>query len=399
MPSDSPMIPFDDALRIALEHVRPVGTERVSLAVAGGRVLAESIRADHDIPPFDKSAMDGFACRREDLGRPLTIIETIPAGATPRRHVGAGQCARIMTGAPVPAGADTVFMVEVSEALGGDRVRFTGAETKPNIIPRAEDVRAGDRLLEAGIRLRPDHVAVLASAGIPEPLVGRRPRVGIIATGDELVEPAVAPGPSQIRNSNSHQLVAQVQAAGGEPIYFGIAGDQQDLLEATFRKAAAECDVLLLSGGVSQGDFDLVPDVMRAQGVEILFDRIRVKPGKPTTFGVGEDLAVFGLPGNPVSTFVIFEVLVRPFLLATAGMAQALEEWTTRLDVAIRRRQDDRDEWLPVRRTEDGGVAPVPYHGSAHFLALAGADGLTMVPAGTLHIPEGTRIRVRPLPT
>jgi len=282
MPSDSRMIPFDDALRIALEHVRPVGTERVALAVAAGRILAEDVCADHDMPPFDKSAMDGFACRREDLGRPLAIIETIPAGSTPQKAVGPGQCARIMTGAPVPAGVDTVFMVEMSEALGEEQVRFTGAETKSNIIPRAEDVRAGDRLLEVGIRLRPDHVAVLASAGIPEPLVGRRPRVGIIATGDELVEPAVAPGPSQIRNSNSHQLVAQIQAAGGEPIYFGIASDERDVLEATFRKAAAECDVLLLSGGVSQGDFDFVPDVMRAHGVDILYDRVQIKPGKPT---------------------------------------------------------------------------------------------------------------------
>ncbi len=397
MPSDNPMLPFDDALRIALEHIRPAGTERVPLALAAGRVLAEEVCADHDLPPFDKSAMDGFACRRVDLGRPLVIVETIPAGATPEEAVGPGECTRIMTGAPVPAGADTVFKVEESE-LVGDQVRFIGTETKPNIIPRAEDVLAGDRLLEPGLRLRADHVAVLAAAGVPEPLVSRRLRVGIVATGDELVEPAVIPGPSQIRNSNSHQLIAQVQAAGGEPRYFGIAGDQRDALDAAFERAAAESDVLLLSGGVSQGDFDFVPDVMRAHGVEILYDRVRIKPGKPTTFGVSDDLVVFGLPGNPVSTYVIFEVLVRPFLLATAGMTSAPDEWTVRLAAPIHRRRDDRDEWLPVRRTEDGGVAPVPYHGSAHFLALTRADGLTMIHAGTRHIPEGTEIRVRPIP-
>ena len=398
MPSDSPLILFDDALRIALENIRPPGTERVRLVSAAGRVLAEEVSADHDLPPFDKSAMDGFACRREDLGGSLLIAGTVPAGAAHDGTLGPGECARIMTGAPVPAGADTVFKVEESE-VEGDRVRFTGTETAPNIIPRGQDVHRGDHLLGAGLRLRPDHVAVLAAAGVPAPLVHRRPRVGIIATGDELVEPAIIPGPSQIRNSNSHQLVSQVQAAGGDPTYFGIADDKRVALDAAFEKAAKYSDVLLLSGGVSQGDFDFVPDVMRDHGVEILFDRVRIKPGKPTTFGVADDLVVFGLPGNPVSTFVIFEILVRPFLLATTGVTTPPIEWTARLDEPIDRWMDDRDEWLPVRRTEDGGVVPVPYHGSAHFLALTRADGLTKIQAGTRHVPEGTEIRVRPLPT
>jgi len=399
MPSDSPMIPFEDAQRIVMEHVRPCGTERVPLAEATGRILAEDVFADHDVPPFDKSAMDGFACRREDLAQTLAIIETIPAGVMPTKPVGAGECARIMTGAPVPEGADTVFMVEMSETLGDDAVRFTGTKTAAHITPRAQDIRAGDRLLAAGLRLRPDHVAVLAAAGTPEPLVGRRPRVGILATGDELVEPAETPGPSQIRNSNSHQLGDQVQAAGGTPNYFGIAGDSREALDAAFRRAAAESDILLLSGGVSQGDFDFVPEIMQKHGVEILFDRVRLKPGKPSTFGVGPALRVFGLPGNPVSTFVVFEVLVRPHLLAMAGATASTDEWIAGLAAPIERGRGDRDEWLPVRRTDDGRVVPVAYHGSAHFLAIAGADGLTMVPAGTLHIDEGTEIRVRPLPT
>jgi molybdopterin molybdotransferase len=400
MPSNNPMIPFDDALRITLGQVRSTGTERVTLAEATGRILAEDVCADHDIPPFDKSAMDGFACRREDLDDHLRILETIAAGASPTMAVGPGECARIMTGAPVPDGADTVFKVEESELVTDDQVRFIGKETTSNIIPRAEDISAGDRMLSAGLRLRPDHIAILASAGIPTPLVGRRPRVGIIATGDELVEPDKTPGASQIRNSNSHQLVAQARAAGSTPKYFGIAKDTRDALETTFRRAAAESDVLLLSGGVSQGDFDFVPDVMRSEGVEILFDRVGIKPGKPSTFGVGPDLWVFGLPGNPVSTYVIFEVLVRPFLLALAGETSAPKEWTARLAAPIKRRKSDRDEWIPVRRTVNGdGVVPVAYHGSAHFLALALADGLTMVPAGTLRMEEGTELNVRPLST
>ena len=399
MPSDSPMMLFDDALRIALENARTTGTERVPLSEAPRRVLAEEVIADRDVPPFDKSAMDGFACRRVDLGQELAVIETVPAGVMPSKTVGPGECARIMTGAPVPDGADTVFMVEKSESLGDERVRFTGSEFRNNIIPRAEDITTGDHLLVPGLLLRPDHIAVLATAGVPEPLVGRRPRVGVIATGDELVEPHQFPGPSQIRNSNSHQLVAQVRSAGGIPTYFGIARDSRDSLDAAFSTAAEESDVILFSGGVSQGDFDFVPDVMRAHGVEILFDRVRVKPGKPSTLGIGEDLICFGMPGNPVSTFVIFEVLVRPTLLAMMGHTWAPQEWTARLRAPISRHRDERDEWLPVVRTDDGGVLPVSYHGSAHFLALARADGLTMVPAGIRQIDEGTDVRVRPLPT
>ena len=399
MPSDSPMIPFDDALRIALERVRPMGTERVPLSEAPGRVLAEDVSADRDVPPFDKSAMDGYACRRTDLGAPLRVVEIIPAGAMPRMPVGSGECAKIMTGAPVPAGADTVFKVEESQVQGDQRVRFIATETLPHIIPRGEDFSAGDRLLAAGLVLRPDHVAVLATAGVSTPRVTRRPRVGIVATGDELVEPHETPGPAQIRNSNSYQLHAQVRAAGGDPTYYGIARDRREALDEIFTRAARESDVLLFSGGVSQGDFDFVPEVMRAHGVEILFDRVRIKPGKPSTFGVGPDFYCFGMPGNPVSTFVIFEVLVRPFLRAMAGLPLETDEWSARLDAPIERKKDERDEWLPVRRTGDGGVVPVPYHGSAHFLALARADGLTMVPAGTRHVERGTEIRVRSLPT
>lgn len=398
MASNSLMIPFEEARRIVMERVRPLGTERVSLAEASGRVLAEDISADRDVPPFNKSAMDGYACRREDLGGPLSVTETIPAGKSPTRAIGPGECAKIMTGAPVPEGADTVFMVEYSEHLGEEKVRFNGTSTHTNIIPQAEDFSAGDQLLTAGIVLRPDHIAVLATVGVATPLVTRRPRVGVIATGDELVEPAETPGPSQIRNSNSHQLVAQVNAAGAVPAYYGIAPDSREALGEVFGRAARENDVLLLSGGVSQGDFDFVPDIMRAHGAEILFDRVRIKPGKPSTFGVGQGFFCFGMPGNPVATYVIFEVLVRPFLQAMMGLPQEVKEWTARLDTPIFRKKDARDEWLPVKINGDGGVDPVPYHGSAHFLAMTRADGLTMVPKGTRQLAKGTEIRVRPLP-
>jgi molybdopterin molybdotransferase len=393
------MIPFEQAQAIVFAQVHRTGVEDVDLAAAAGRVLALDVASDLDFPPFDKSSMDGFACRAADLGQTLKVVETLPAGKMPTRAIGPGECARIMTGARVPVGADTVFMVEQSEATADDSVRFTGTKTRPNLCRQAEDVRAGDVVLPAGTLLDPRHVAVLASVGVARPRVAMRPRVAILATGDELVEPSEVPGPSQIRNSNGWQLAAQVAAAGGVPTYYGIARDTVDDLARLFRLAAASSDVVLLSGGVSAGDFDKVPDMLADEGVRLLFDAVAMKPGKPTTFGIRDDLAVFGLPGNPVSTYVVFEVLVRPFLLAMMGHAWR-PVWTVApLARDVRRRSLDRDEWIPVVIGADGTAEAVDYHGSADFVALSRADGLTRVPAGTSFLAAGTSIRVQRLPS
>jgi len=389
------MIPFASAFEITMRHVRLLDTERVDLAAVAGRVLAQDVFSDMDFPPFNKSAMDGFACRREDLGSELTVVETVPAGKPPTRTIGENECARIMTGAMVPQGASVVFMVEHSEIVGEERVRFTGRDTLDNICLRAEDVEEGTRVLSRGTRIGPAHVAVLASVGCAQPEVYLRPRVGIIATGDELVEPFTTPGPSQIRNSNSHQLVSHVDSTGAIPRYYGIAKDTPDAIDAVFKTAARESDVVLLSGGVSQGDFDLVPDILVQNGVDILYDRVAVKPGKPSTFGVSREAACFGLPGNPVSTFVIFELLVKPYLLGMMGHELSHPEVRLPLEQDLDRRKDEREEWLPVRITDTGSILPVRYHGSAHFLALSFSDGLIMMPAGTKHYERGTRLRVR----
>ncbi len=401
------MIQFEEALRIVLANVRRTGTEDVALADAAGRVLAMDVASDLDFPPFDKSSMDGFACRAGDLGQSLHVVETLPAGVVPTRAIGPGQCARIMTGAQVPGGADTVFMIEQSETLPDGSVRFTGTTTRPNLCRQAEDVRSGDRVLPAGTRLDPRHLAVLASVGVARPQVAVRPRVAILSTGDELVEPWVLPGPSQIRNSNGWQLAAQVADAGAVPTYLGIARDDMDDLGCRFREAAASSDVVLLSGGVSMGDFDRVPDVLKDEGIRLLFDQVAMKPGKPTTFGVRAcagaasgppELAVFGLPGNPVSTYVVFEALVRPFLAAMMGHEFHPRWALAPLAKDVRRRSLDRDEWLPVLLGTDGGAEPIDYHGSADFVALSRADGLTRVPAGTAFLAAGTSVRVRLLP-
>ncbi len=387
------MISFEDALSQVLNRARLQPAEQVELPQCLGRVLAEDVATDMDFPPFDKACMDGFACRQEDLTRWLTVVETVPAGSVPTRRLEAGQAARIMTGAMIPPGADVVFMVEYSEVVD-QRVRFTGDDTMPNIAWRGEDLTTGDLVLSAGTRLEARHLAVLASVGASAPRVYGCPRIGVIATGDELVEPQVAPAPGQIRNSNSGQLMAQAVRAGGRATYYGIARDEDAAIAAMLTQALAENEVVLLSGGVSMGDFDLVPAVMKQCGVAIQFDQVAVKPGKPVTFGTTDSAVVFGMPGNPVSTYVIFEVFVRPYLRACMGEAKGAPEVVVQLAEPIQRRRGERLEFLPVAINEAGKVVPVRYHGSAHFFGLSVAHGLVRMPVGVTRLEAGTEVRI-----
>ncbi len=391
------MIQFDEALTIAMESARPVEAERVALTAACGRVLAGDVASDMDMPPFNKSAMDGYACRREDLGDELDVLETIPAGQPPTKPVGPGQCSKIMTGAEVPEGADCVIMVEFTEETVAGRVRFTAEKTQNNVCLRGEDVKSGQVVLERGTLVHPEEVAVLATVGCAEPLVARKVRLGIISTGSEIVEPSVRPGPSQIRNSNSYQLLAQAERMCVAPIYYGVAADTRESLHGMIDRALDECDVVMLSGGVSMGEFDLVPEVLRDNGVEILYDKVATKPGRPTTFGKSTRALVFGLPGNPVSTFVLFEVLVKPVLYKMMGHDFQPREFSARLEKTVRQRKIKRVNWIPVVLTTPGSVCPVEYHGSAHSGALCGAHGLIRIPSGSTEIQAGNDVDVRPL--
>lgn len=392
------MIPFEKAYELVMAAARPLDTERVPLAGALNRVLAEDAVSDMDMPPFDKSAMDGYACRKADLDEALRVIETIPAGSMPTRNIAPGECAKIMTGAPVPEGADCVIMIERSETAGAGLVRFTGTSTPANICIRGEDVRAGQIVLRQGTLIHPQHIAVLAAVGCIEPQVYRRARVGVIATGDELVEPSSKPGGAKIRNSNSAQLMAQTTAAGAVPSYYGIASDSHRATLDLLHGALEENDVALISGGVSAGDFDVVPEVITALGLEIAFDAIAIKPGKPTTFAAGDLGYCFGLPGNPVSTYVLFEVLVKPFLRKLMGESTSKSEtWPVKLSAPITRKGGERAAWIPVRFTGDGEAAPCDYHGSAHIHALCGADGLIFLPIGVTVLEKGAEAHVRPL--
>ena len=390
------MIRFEEALKIVIENAPALRGERVDILASSGRVLLENVCSDINMPPFNRSAVDGFACRRGDLGQELTVIETIRAGQAPEKTLGPGQCSRIMTGSPVPEGADCVVMVEDTIDISENRIRFTGNHTKDNISRFAEDVREGDLVIEAGTMIRPQHIAIMAAVGYVNPLVATRPKVAVISTGDEIVEPQLKPGISQIRNSNGYQLVEQIRKAGALPDYMGIAPDnEKDTLDKIL-VAMERNDVVLLTGGVSMGTFDFVPSVMEKAGITILFRKIALQPGRPTVFGKKDDKLIFGLPGNPVSSFTLFEVLVKPMLWKMMGVIDFYSILRLPMGTDYERRRSDRMQWLPVS-IRDGKVFPLEYHGSAHIFSLASADAIAAIPFGVTKLNIGDLIDVRPL--
>lgn len=389
------MITFEEAYETVMNSAFCSGTEPVSIIGSLNRVLAQDVTSDIDIPPFDRATVDGFACRKSDLGNDLEIIETIAAGMQPENRISENRCSRIMTGAVVPQGADVVFMVEDSLILSTGKVRFTGSFTKENISVKGEDIKSGDLVLNAGRLIRPQDIAVMASVGCTSPVVSKMPVISVISSGDELVEPSEKPGISQIRNTNAYQLMAQVQRAGASGKYWGIARDDEDSTYVIVKHALSESDLVLISGGVSMGDFDFVPSVLERAGVKILFSRVNVQPGKPTTFGIHPDALVFGLPGNPVSSFIQFELLVRPLICKMMGYEWEPMTISLPMKSSFSRKSSDRQAWIPVVITKERFVSAIEYHGSAHISALALADGIIVLPVGKKTIEKGEIVSVR----
>jgi molybdopterin molybdotransferase len=392
---DEPMIPYEKAVQMIRSQSVLIGTEKVDLHAAGNRVLRQDVVSDIDMPPFDKSAMDGYACRAQDARNVLEIVEVIAAGYQPQRALKANQCSKIMTGAILPEGADCVIPVEDAELPAETKVRFKGERVAPNICRRGEDVVAGQKLVSSGTRITAKEIASLALAGCAAPIVSRQPRIGIIATGDEIVEPNVVPKSAQIRNSNSYQIYAQCLQFGCRPDHLGIVQDTAEAIGDAVAGAGRENDLILLTGGVSMGDFDLVPSLLKAAGFTILFEKVAIQPGKPSVFGRREDRFVFGLPGNPVSSFTIFEILVKELLSMMMGLQHRVLFARCPLAKPFKRRIAERRAWIPVSITPAGLATPVEYHGSAHITALVSADGLITIPVGEREIPEGTLVDVR----
>ena len=401
------LLPVSDAIRIVRDQTPRLAPELVALAEARGRVLAEDVVADSDLPPFDRALMDGYAVRAEDTRDApvrLRLVGEAAAGRGWRGVVRAGEAVRIMTGAPVPAGADSVQQVEVTrESEGGAAVEID-KPTQPDqfVAARATEIRRGETVLRAGQTINAAMMAALASFGYARVRVGARPRVAVLATGTELVAVDAQPGPDQIRDSNTYSLLAYAAAAGATVERLPFAGDDPELLKRLIAEAAARADVLVLSGGVSMGVYDFTKAALGALGAEIFFERVSLRPGKPTVFARLGRTLVFGLPGNPVSVSVTFNLFARTALRAMQGADDAaLAEELAVLGRAVRGAAE-RASYLPAQlRTDDRGrliCAPLRWGGSSDFVAFTGADALLIVDAGVQTVEAGAVVRVVRLP-
>jgi molybdopterin molybdotransferase len=423
-PAASTVLSFEDARRAVEEQAAEagarclqwVGTEAVELLAAQGRVLSEPVTADRDLPPFPRSTRDGYAVRSADLSSlpaTLDVIAEIKAGERLDRipaNIGRGQAASIMTGAPVPEGADAVVMVEYTSQR--DRVvEITrGLVPGENIVPRGAEAREGTVLLERGLRLSPAAIALAASVGKLRLPVYRRPRVAVLTTGDEIVNIDVAPGPTQIRNSNSFSLAAQIQQAGAEPVLLPVAPDDLQGLRPLIAEGL-KSDLLLLTGGVSMGRYDLVEQALAEMQAEFFFTGAKIQPGRPVVFGrctveksgvrfptrESSDTYFFGLPGNPVSTMVTFELFARPVLEALAGqVARKLIFLHARLQKEIRTKTGLR-RFLPAILSgefDQAEVELVPWQGSGDIAAIARSNCYIVVPGDRERLAAGEWVAV-----
>ncbi|NUN50378.1 MAG: molybdopterin molybdotransferase MoeA [Candidatus Brocadiae bacterium] len=396
-------LPVREAYDVIMSHLPAPVAEKVPLMRSLGLVLAEDIVADMDMPPWDKAAMDGYAIRSADCQKSpteLKVVDVLPAGKVSKRAIGAGEAIRIMTGAPVPQGADAVVPVERTRGIG-DLVHILEAVPPgAHIARKAEDIRTGDVLVRGGSVVRPQEIGIMASVGYHAPKVFRRPTVAVLTTGDELVEVDKKPGEGQIRNSNAYSIASQIAAIGVPYAYLGIVPDVAEALTARLEQAMKAADVVLLTGGVSAGEYDLVEDVMKSKGIEIIFERVNIKPGRPMVFAKSPDKLLFGLPGNPVSTFVTFEVFLRPALGRMMGN-RLMDRPVVDAELSVNfGKPQARDQYCPARLTwvkDRYIVAPLESHGSADLRSISQANSLLMIPAGEGPYPVGRVVRVMTL--
>jgi molybdopterin molybdotransferase len=389
------MVSVEQALEIVLRETPALAAEEVPLDDALGRVLARDVIADRDLPPFDRAAMDGYALRAADvLEAPtaLEIVGEVRAGEWPALALGPGEALRIMTGAPVPEGATAVQQVEKTQPLDEFRVTILAAVAEgQNVAPRGSEIRAGEVVLARGRVVDPAAIGVLATTGHARVSVAQQPVVALLVTGDEIVDVAQAPGPSQIRNSNGPAVAAQARLAGARVELLGVAPDRQDAIAEALRRGLA-ADVLIVSGGVSAGDYDLVEPALAELGATLLFTKVKVKPGAPLVFGRCGRALVFGLPGNPVSAQVTFDLFVRPALLKLQG-ASVLSRPRVQVELAAAaRNRSGRKSHMPARvRFEDGRLVArlLRSAGSGDLVAHANANALVVLEAEREEAAEG----------
>ena len=385
------MLSVEVARQQMLNTIPVLSSERRGILNCAGYVLAEGLSAAENIPPFDNSAMDGYAVRAADVNGAsqespvvLSITETIAAGYAPTKQVSDGAAARIMTGAMMPEGADAVVMQEVTQQEGSTVKIFAGVGEAENVRFTGESVKEGALVMGKGKHLRPPEVSMLASLNCAEVLVHRKPTVAIVSTGDELLLLGERLEPGKIRESNRYGLYAQVEEAGGIPIDMGIAPDDEAEIERIFRAALAKADALITSGGVSVGEHDFVKSVLERLG-EVNFWRVAMKPGKPQAYGIADGKPIFGLPGNPVSSLVVFELFVRPALLKMAGHTALLRPtFKAVLSESVTNRDGRVNYMRAILKESDGqySAETTGPQGSGILHSLVLANGLITIPAG-----------------
>lgn len=394
------VLDFEEARRIVIGTVRSLqiqsSSESVSLDDAYGRVLAESAIADRDYPALRRSLRDGFALKAASVPGTLRIRGEVRAGDTQKQPIQEGEALEIMTGAPVPDGADAVVMVEHAVRLqDGALVKIDrGAEPGQFINVRGAEATAESVLVPAGVRLDASHIATLAMTGRSAVSVARRPAVAILATGDEIVDISETPAPHQIRNSNSYMLRALVRSTGGTPTVLPVAGDTREALEPLLERGLQH-DLLIITGGVSAGKYDLVKPVLRDLGVQFRFERVRVQPGQPTAFGTQGSTPVFGLPGNPGSTLITYQLFARPALELLGGLADPILPLLSARFEAPFRHKLGLTRFLPARLSPDGEhIRHIPWQGSSDVPALAKANSFLVADHDREAWERGDTIRV-----
>ncbi len=388
------MISLDEAIQLVLKNSHILESENIYFLNSLNRVVAENIYSDIDIPPFNKSAMDGYACRKIDVNLPLKIVQVVQAGEMPVQYLNEGECVKIMTGARLPENADYVAKIEDTFINNDGKVCITKIENKNNIINKAEDVKQNDCVLKIGTKIGPAEIATLATVGKTTVNVYKKPKIAIASTGNELAEPNETLASYQIRNSNAYQLIALCQKMMIETNYFGIIKDEINEIITKIDEMILLSDVIVLTGGVSMGDFDLIPKALNEIGFDIIFQSIAVQPGKPTLFAKKQNKYLFGLPGNPVSSYMQFELLVKPFLYKLMNHDYKPVQFTATMSEKYSRKKSERTSLVPVK-VKKSFIYLVEYHGSAHLFALNEANGFIIVPAGISEIQANSYVDVR----
>ena len=389
------MINPDKALEIILNSKVSLEHETINVINSLGRVISSDIYSSIDFPAFDKSSMDGYAYNSSDNISSFKVVETIPAGYVPQKTLNAGECSKIMTGAMIPDGSNKVVRVEFIEEKDG-LIHITQEEQSNNIYYKGQDLKKGDKIFNSGTLIRIQEIAALSSVGLKEISVCKQPVIGLILTGSEIVNAGEELESGKIYNSNGPQLYNQITSIPAKCNYYGIINDDEKAIRECIEKAFSECNPVIISGGVSMGDYDYVPKILKNISVDLKFEKVAVKPGKPLVFGEKNGVFVFGLPGNPVSTFVSFEVFVKPLIYKMMGYNFNPHLCKGELIATIKRKDVERFEYIPIYF--DGKyIHPVEYHGSAHINALCKANAFITLNKGVFELNKGTITDVRQL--